>query len=73
MPISLSSPSEDLYVAGLVHVREEPGDGDVADGLLEEHFLDGGGAHRAERWQQQEELAEAARLGRVPGGHEWNQ
>lgn len=58
------------YVAGLVHVREEPGDGHVADGLLEEHLLDGGRAHRAERRQQQEQLAEAARLGRVPGGHE---
>lgn len=70
MPVSLEYSPGGSYVAGLVHVREEPGDGHVADGLLEEHLLDGGRAHRAERRQQQEQLAEAARLGRVPGGHE---
>lgn len=36
---------ENSYIAGLVHVREEPGDGHVADCLLEEHLLDGGRAH----------------------------
>lgn len=61
---------ENSYIAGLVHVREEPGDGHVADCLLEEHLLDGGRAHRAERWQEQEELAEATGLSRVPGRHE---
>lgn len=54
------------YVAGLVHVRQEPGDGDVADGLLEEHLLDGGGADGAQRGQEQEELSKATGLSWVP-------
>lgn len=58
----------DSDVAGLVHVREEPGDGDVADGLLEEHLLDGGGADRVQGRQQQEELSKTAGLSWVPGG-----
>lgn len=37
------------YIAGLVHVGEEPCDGHVSDGLLEEHLLYGGRADRAER------------------------
>ena len=61
------------YIAGLVHVGEQPGDGDVADGLLEEHFLYGGRAHRAERREEQEQLPEATRLSRVPETHHWGQ
>jgi len=64
---------ENSYIAGLVHVGEEPGDGHVADGLLEEHLLDGGRAHRAESRQEQEQLPEATRLGRVPETHHWGQ
>lgn len=57
------------YVAGLVHVRQEPGDGDVADSLLEEHLLDGGGADGAQRGQEQEELSKATGLSWVPERH----
>ena len=57
---------EDSYIAGLVHVGEEPGDGHVPDGLLEEHLLYGGRADGAERGQEQEQLAEATGLSRVP-------
>lgn len=62
--------AKNSYIAGLVHVGEEPSDGDVADGLLEEHLLYGGRADRAERRQQQEQLPEATGLSRVPGRHE---
>lgn len=58
----------DSDVAGLVHVREEPRDGDVADGLLEKHLLDGGGADGVQGGQQQEELSKSAGLSWVPGG-----
>lgn len=58
---------ENSYIAGFVHIGEEPGDGHVADGLLEEHLLYGGRADRAESRQQQEQLTEATRLSRVPG------
>lgn len=54
------------YIARLVHVGEEPGDGHVADGLLEEHLLYGGRVDGAQRRQQQEQLAEATGLSRVP-------
>lgn len=64
---------DNSYIAGLVHVGEEPGDGDVADGLLEEHLLYGGRAHRAERREEQEQLPEATRLSRVPETHHWGQ
>lgn len=60
---------ENLYIAGLVHVGEEPGDGNVPDGLLEEHLLYGGRADRAERRQEQEQLPEAAGLSGVPETH----
>lgn len=62
---------ESSYIAGLVHVGEEPGDGHVADGLLEEHLLYGGRADRAERRQEQEQLPEAAGLSRVPETQHW--
>jgi len=54
------------YIAGLVHVGEQSGDGHVADGLLEEHLLDGGGGDGAQRGEQQEQLPEATRLSGVP-------
>ena len=58
---------QNSYIAGLVHVGEEPGDGNVADGLLEEHLLYGGRADRAERRQEQQQLPKATGLSRVPG------
>lgn len=71
---SLSFPSsrapadgENSYIAGFVHIGQEPGDGNVADGLFEEHLLYGGRADRAEGRQQQEELTKTTRLSRVPG------
>lgn len=64
-----SAPDEKSYITGLVHVWQEPGDGHVADGLLEEHLLYGGRADGAERRQEQEQLPEAAGLGRVPETH----
>lgn len=67
--ISSWTDGRDSYVAGLVHVRQEPGDGDVADSLLEEHLLDGGGADGAQRGQEQEELSKATGLSRVPERH----
>lgn len=60
---------ENSYITGLVHVREEPGDGHVADCLLEEHLLYGGRAHRAECWEEQEQLPEATGLSWVPERH----
>lgn len=57
---------EDSYIAGLVHVGQEPGDGNVSDGFLEEHLLDGGRADGAQRRQQQQQLPKAAGLGGVP-------
>lgn len=67
--VSSWTDNRDSYVAGLVHVRQEPGDGDVADSLLKEHLLDGGGADGAQGGQEQEELSEATGLSRVPGRH----
>lgn len=58
--------SEDSYIAGLVHVGEEPRDGHVADGLLEEHLLDGGRGDRAQGREEQEQLPEATGLSWVP-------
>lgn len=57
---------ENSYIAGFVHIGQEPGDGNVADGLFEEHLLYGGRADRAEGRQQQEELTKTTRLSRVP-------
>lgn len=70
---SLPDGGENSYIAGLVHVGEEPGDGHVADGFLEEHLLYGGRAHGAQRRQEQEQLPEATRLSRVPETHHWGQ
>lgn len=65
---------DNSYITGLVHVREEPGDGHVADCLLEEHLLYGGRAHRAQCWQEQEQLPEATGLSWVPERHRrWGQ
>ena len=44
---------QNSYVTWFVHVREQPGYGDVSDGLLEEDLLDGGRADRPEGGQQQ--------------------
>ena len=54
------------YIARLVHVGEQPRDGHVANGLLEEYLLYGGGADGAQRGQQQQQLPEAAGLSGVP-------
>lgn len=43
--------------AGLEHVAEDPLDGGVADGPLEENLLNGGGGDVAEGGQEEEELA----------------
>lgn len=63
------SHDEKSYIAGLVHVGQEPGDGHVSDGLLEEHLLNGGRADGAEGRQEQEQLPEATWLSRVPEIH----
>lgn len=55
------------YITGLVHVGKKSGDGNVSDGFLEEHLLNGGRVDWAESREEQEKFAEATGLSRVPG------
>ncbi|PWA27400.1 hypothetical protein CCH79_00000414 [Gambusia affinis] len=47
-------------------IKLKPCDGNVPNGLFEEHFLYGGGADGAECWEEQQQLPEAAGLSWVP-------
>lgn len=53
----------------MVHVAQEAGDGDLADGLAEEELLDGGLADGAQAGHEEQQAAEACGLARVACAH----